>query len=71
MLTLRDFDDCLFLPLLNLSLARRVQRIRVVSHGYKLLERDMSEFYIDQEAFEPDIPAAFAQLAHRCRSLQS
>lgn len=60
-LSLRDFDDCMLMPILNRSLARRVKRIHVISNGYKLLEVSTDGFNIDENPFEPSIPIAFEQ----------
>lgn len=60
-LSLRDFDDCMLMPILNRSLARRVKRIHVISNGYKLLEVSTDGFSIDETPFEPSIPIVFEQ----------
>lgn len=56
---LRDFDNCMLMPMINLSLARRIKLIHIVSNGYKLLEVSREGFHIDETNFEPSIPAIF------------
>lgn len=58
-LSLRDFDDCMVMPILNLSLARKLKVIHIISNGYKLLEISKEKFFIDETPFEPNIPAEF------------
>jgi hypothetical protein len=64
-LTLRDFDECMLLPILNCSLAKRIKTIHIISNGYKLLEIGVEGFAIDETRFEPNIPVNFndAELA--------
>ena len=58
-LTLRDLDEAMFLPLLNESLARRVKAIHVFANEYKLMELSHGISHTDSTAFEPNVPAAF------------
>lgn len=58
-LSLRDFDDCIVLPMLNLSLARKVKSIHIISNGYKLLEVSTENFIVDETPFSPVIPIDF------------
>jgi len=56
---LRDFDEAMFLPLLNESLARKLKAVHVFANEYKLMEISQDNFQIDTTAFEPDVPAEF------------
>jgi hypothetical protein len=58
-LSLRDFDGCMFLPMLNRSLALKVRAIHVLANGYKLHEVSSEGFYVDEVPFEVAIPTAF------------
>lgn len=46
-LQLRDLDDCMFLPILNKSLAEKLHAIQVFANGYKLADIGPTEFKID------------------------
>lgn len=59
-LALQDFDDCMFLLMMNKSLATRVHRVHIMSNGYKLLELERSDIAVDESSFESDIPATFS-----------
>ncbi len=58
-LVLRDLDDCMFMPVLNQSLADKVQSIEVFANGYKLAYIGPEDFTIDRSKFESADPAAF------------
>lgn len=58
-MTLRDIDQCFFLPLVNRSLAEKVKAIHVMANGYKLLEAGPGEFNVDASEFESAVPAEF------------
>jgi hypothetical protein len=60
-LELRDLDDCMFLPLLNESLAGKVESVHVYANGYKLLEVGIDDFEIDTSTFQNDIPVDFSE----------
>lgn len=58
-LSLRDFDDCVVLSMVNVSLAKKVKTIHIISNGYKLLEVSRDGFYVDETQFDPGVPVAF------------
>jgi hypothetical protein len=58
-LSLRDFNDCMLMPILNLSFAKRVQAVHIISNGYKLLEVGSDSFEVDETRFETSIPVDF------------
>lgn len=60
-ITLRDLDDAMFLPMINQSLAEKVKAVHVYANGYKLQEINSSDFYVDIDKFDPNIPAKFDQ----------
>ena len=60
-LSLKDFDDASWIPMLNRSLAEKIRGIHVYANGYKLHEYSKSEFYVDPTSFEPDIPVPFTE----------
>lgn len=65
-LALRDLDDCMFLPVLNASLAEMVQTIEVFANGYLLTQIGPADFSIDRsELGVNSLPGAFtsAELA--------
>lgn len=59
-LSLRDLDDCMMLPFLNLSLAGKLERIQVFANGYKLLDVGPGEFAIDRSAVTSGPPGYFS-----------
>jgi len=59
-LSLRNFDEAMFLPMANKSLAEKVKVIHIYSNGYKLQEVSCSEFKVDNTEFDPNIPAEFS-----------
>ena len=59
-LSLRDFDEAMFLPMANKSLAEKVKAIHIYSNGYKLHEVSCSEFNADNTEFDPNIPTEFS-----------
>ena len=61
----RDIDQAWYMPMLNLSFAKKVARIHVFAGSYKIQEFQRGEFEIDQEPFEPDIPATFTDVELR------
>lgn len=60
-ISLRDLDDCMVMPMLNLSLALKVKAIHIISNGYKLFEVSREGFYIDDTHFDPSVPVTFDQ----------
>ena len=59
-ITLRDLDEAMLIFLLNKKLAAIINKIHIYSNGYKIQEFSRSEFYIDYENFEPEIPVSFS-----------
>lgn len=59
-LRLRDIDEAIYLPIVNLSLAEKIKAIHVYSSGYKLQEIRKLDFYIDTTSFESKIPVEFS-----------
>lgn len=55
----KDFDEAIWLPMLNHSLAEKVKAIHVYANGYKLAEFPQSEFYIDAMSGQASVPVAF------------
>jgi hypothetical protein len=60
-LELRDLDDCRFMPVLNQSLAEKLQSIEVFANGYKLAHISRDDFEIDLSRHEGTMPGAFTQ----------
>jgi hypothetical protein len=58
-LSLRDIDEAMFLPILNKSLSEKICAIHIYSNGYKLQEIQKKDFYVDTESFDPDIPVEY------------
>lgn len=56
---LRDFDEAMFLPLMNESLARKLKTVHVFANEYKLMEISEKDLQIDTTAFEPNVPVVF------------
>lgn len=59
-LSLIDFDDCMLMPILNKSLAEKLDRIRIYANGYMLLDLDRSGFKIDKTNFELELEGVFS-----------
>lgn len=57
---LRDLDDCMFMPFLNLSLAEKIDTIEVVANGYKVAHIGPEDFKIDRSSFQSEIDHAFS-----------
>lgn len=55
----RDIDQASFLPVLNKSLAEKVETISVIANGYLLQKTKKPRFSIDSTPFELDIPLQF------------
>jgi len=60
-MSLRDIDQCFFLPLVNASLAEKISSIHVYANGYKLLEAAHGQFKVDASEFEDRVPATFTR----------
>jgi hypothetical protein len=60
-LTLRDLDEAMFLPILNKSLAEKIKAIHIYSNDYKLQEISIDDFTIDNAQFEFKIPVLFSE----------
>jgi hypothetical protein len=60
-LRLLDFDDAIFSPILNFSLASKLKAIHVYANGYKIQEITETDFKIDTSAFDPEIPVEFTE----------
>lgn len=60
-LALRDYDESMFLPMLNDSLARKIRNVRVFANDYKLLDVSREDIHIDDQPFEPIIPVEFSE----------
>ncbi len=59
-LNLKDFDEAMYLPIVNKSLAEKVNTIHIYANGYKLQEIHKSEFKIDYDSFKVKIPIEFS-----------
>ncbi len=59
-LRLRDLDDCMFMPIVNLSLAEKIDAIEVVANGYKLAHIGPQDFKLDRSRFESEVDQAFS-----------
>lgn len=59
-LIFREIDEAMFLPFANKSLAEKIKRIHIFSNGYKLLEKNVSEFHIDASEVDVSIPVFFS-----------
>jgi len=59
-LSLKDFDEAMFLPILNKSLAEKVKAIHIYSDGYKIQKLTSDDFTIDSSEFDSRIPAQFS-----------
>jgi hypothetical protein len=58
-LDLRDLDDCMFMPILNKSLADKLHSIEVFANGYKLTHIGFDDFRIDQSHHKNSFPDTF------------
>ena len=54
-LQLRDLDDCMFMPVLNRSLAVKLHSIQVFANEYKLADIGPDDFTIDGSPFETTV----------------
>ncbi|MCJ7481374.1 MAG: hypothetical protein MUO31_00240 [Thermodesulfovibrionales bacterium] len=60
-LRLIDFDDAIFMPILNSSLADKLRAIHIYANGYKIQEITESDFRIDALTFDPKFPVEFTE----------
>ncbi|MBM4033744.1 MAG: hypothetical protein FJ291_18455 [Planctomycetes bacterium] len=60
-LSLRDIDEAMFLPMLSRSLAQKLKRVHVYANEYKLLEVDRDRLEIDESPFSPNVPVEFSE----------
>jgi hypothetical protein len=58
----RDLDDCMFILLLNHSLAKKIKSIHIYANEYKLIELSSDKFYIDSSEIQPNIPGNFTDV---------
>ena len=58
-LLLRDFDEAMFLPILNESLAEKVRGVHLFGGGYKIMQVMEDDLDIDRSPFELEIPVEF------------
>jgi hypothetical protein len=58
-LQLRDLDNCMFMPVLNRSLAEKLHSVQVFANGYKLSDIRTSDFLIGYSPFTAKIPDSF------------
>ncbi len=58
-LQLRDLKDCVFMPVLNRSLADKLHSIQVFANGYKLADIGADDFRIDDTPFKSRVPDCF------------
>jgi hypothetical protein len=59
-LTLKDFDNAMFMPVVDKSLAEKLKAIHIYANGYKLMDIQRSNFRIDNTPFDPKIPIVFS-----------
>ena len=58
-LQLRGLEECMFLPVVNLSLAEKLHSVAVFANGYKLADIGPGDFYIDTSAWGGGLPGEF------------
>jgi len=58
-LQLHDLEDCMFMPVLNRSLAEKLHSIQVFANGYKLADIGPNDFQIDDSSYKPTVPDVF------------
>lgn len=59
-LQLRDLDECMFMPIMNQSLAEKVESFDVYANGYHLLAVGSGDFSIDNSDITFHLPGAFS-----------
>ncbi|MBN9409428.1 MAG: hypothetical protein J0H69_09795 [Burkholderiales bacterium] len=60
-LSLIDFDDCMIMPILNQSLAEKVEGIRIYANGYMLLDLARNDFKVDHSRFDLELDKKFSE----------
>lgn len=60
-LSLMDFDQCTLMPILNKSLAEKLESIRIYANGYMLLDLKKTSFGIDDSEFDLELDGAFSE----------
>ncbi len=60
-LSLMDFDECMLMPILNKSLAEKLECIRILANGYILLDLDKNAFIVDNAEFSLDLDNNFSK----------
>lgn len=58
-LQLRDLNDCMFMPVLNRSLAEKLHSVQVFANGYKLSDIRPSDFLVDYSPFTAELSGSF------------
>ena len=58
-LQLRDLNDCMFMPVLNRSLADKLHSVQVFANGYKLSDIRPSDFLVDYSPFTAELSGSF------------
>ena len=59
-LSLLDFDDCMVMPILNRSLAEKIDCIRIYANGYTLLDLDRNGWVVDESTFDFGLKDVFS-----------
>ena len=59
-LQLRDLNDCMFMPVLNHSLAEKLRSVQIFANGYKLLDIREGDFLIDSSPLVAELPDSFS-----------
>ena len=60
-LSLRDLDGAMIMPIMNLSLAEKMQSFQILANGYKIEGTQRGDFRIDRAPFEISIPVSFSE----------
>ena len=58
-LAFKDIDQEMIMPMINLSLAQKINTIHIYANGYKLDEIQHERLRIDETEFDPGIPVKF------------
>lgn len=58
-LELRDLDECMFIPIVNGSLAERIHSIEVFANSYKVAHIGFDDFKVDTSPVDIAVPDAF------------
>jgi hypothetical protein len=58
-LHLRDLNNCMFMPMLNQSLAEKLHSIQVFANCYKLADIGPDDFGIDRSTIKTTVPDDF------------